>query len=426
LTSSYALDPSRPAAATSRLADRILHVTLFVTTLSGILVFIEPSPYEAFFALFAVACLAAGVTVARRMVPLVLLLIVWNVGGALALVPVADIGNPATYLAVSAYLSMTAIIYASLFARDSERRLATLRTAVILAAVIVSLLGIIGYFNLLPGTALFLENGRARGTFKDPNVFAPFLILPLLFLIQGALIKGLRVRHALAGAIILLGLFLSFSRGAWAHCAGSVLLMVLLLFLTAPNARFRARIVAFVVVSSLVVAGLLATLLSFSTVRNMYTERVSLTQSYDVEHGGRFNTQAAGFRALPEYPNGVGPGLFYKRFGQDPHNVYLNAFYSYGWMGGIAYALLAMLTLFVGFRALWLRTPWQTSLIAVYATYVGVFGEGFIIDTDHWRHYFLLLGLVWGLALASERSRQGAPLPSPAQRASGRPVSAQP
>jgi hypothetical protein len=27
--------------------------------------------------------------------------------------------------------------------------------------------------------------------------------------------------------------------------------------------------------------------------------------------------------------------------------------------------------------------------------------EGFVIDTDHWRHFFLLLGLIWGLAAAT-------------------------
>ena len=28
---------------------------------------------------------------------------------------------------------------------------------------------------------------------------------------------------------------------------------------------------------------------------------------------------------------------------------------------------------------------------------VGVVGESFIIDIDHWRHYFLILGVLWGL-----------------------------
>ena len=39
--------------------------------------------------------------------------------------------------------------------------------------------------------------------------------------------------------------------------------------------------------------------------------------------------------------------------------------------------------------------PWQTYLIAAYAAFVGEAFEGFIVDTNHWRHFFLLLGLTW-------------------------------
>jgi hypothetical protein len=32
-----------------------------------------------------------------------------------------------------------------------------------------------------------------------------------------------------------------------------------------------------------------------------------------------------------------------------------------------------------------------------------VIGESVIIDIDHWRHYFLILGVLWGLMAASAR-----------------------
>ena len=41
-----------------------------------------------------------------------------------------------------------------------------------------------------------------------------------------------------------------------------------------------------------------------------------------------------------------------------------------------------------------------TELPAVYAAYLGV-AESAIIDIDHWRHYFLILGVLWGLMAAS-------------------------
>jgi len=35
--------------------------------------------------------------------------------------------------------------------------------------------------------------------------------------------------------------------------------------------------------------------------------------------------------------------------------------------------------------------------------FIGEVAEGFVIDTDHWRHFFLLLGIIWGLAAATFR-----------------------
>ena len=45
-------------------------------------------------------------------------------------------------------------------------------------------------------------------------------------------------------------------------------------------------------------------------------------------------------------------------------------------------------------------------LIVAYATFVGEAVEGLIVDTDHWRHFFLLLGLIWGLAVATINLRR--------------------
>jgi hypothetical protein len=48
------------------------------------------------------------------------------------------------------------------------------------------------------------------------------------------------------------------------------------------------------------------------------------------------------------------------------------------------------------------------------ATLVGAVAEGFVIDTDHWRHFFLLLGMIWGLSIATlnlvRAERQHAPV----------------
>jgi hypothetical protein len=56
---------------------------------------------------------------------------------------------------------------------------------------------------------------------------------------------------------------------------------------------------------------------------------------------------------------------------------------------------LALLTMVFGLRYLFVATPWKPTMIAVYSAYAGTMVESVIIDSDHWRHGFLLLGVLW-------------------------------
>src|SRR6185312_5493982 len=386
----------------SRLKTRFLHLTLFVTVLTGPFVMFEPAPYEVMTALLALACLFAGVTIDRKLMLPLLLLLIWNVGGLLSLMQVVNDSEAVTFVIISIYMGLTSMVFACLFAHDTVRRIEIMRSAYIICAVIASIIGIIGYFNLLPGAwDQFTRYNRLKSTFKDPNLFGPFAILPLLFIISGALLNGLKLRHIAAGSIILVAVLLSFSRAAWAHFIFSSMLMVALMFVATPSARFRARIATATIVSVAGVAALLVAMLSVGHIGKIFMERASLTQDYDVGEGGRFTRQLESIPVLLQDPNGFGPYQFYKHYGQDPHDVYINAFASYGWLGGISYAALVLITFWIGYATVLKRTPWQQYQIAALAAYTGVAFEGFVIDTDHWRSYYLALGLVWGLAIAT-------------------------
>jgi hypothetical protein len=100
-------------------------------------------------------------------------------------------------------------------------------------------------------------------------------------------------------------------------------------------------------------------------------------------------------------PFGIGPLQFAGFFGEDPHNSYLNAFMSGGWLSGFAYLTLTAVTFATATRFLRADTPWRSSYQVIYAAYLGVAVESAIIDIDHWRHYFLILGVLWGLMVAS-------------------------
>lgn len=389
-------------AAYSRLKTRFLHLTLFVTVLAGPFVMYEPAPYEVMTALLALACVFSGVTIDRKLMLPLLLLMLWNAGGLFSLMPVVNDSDAVTFIIISIYMGLTSMVFACLFAHDTVRRIELMRTAYIIAAVIAAIIGIIGYFDLLPGAwDNFTRYSRLKSTFKDPNLFGPFAILPLLFIISGALTNGLKLRHVAAGSLILVAILLSFSRAAWAHFIFSAMLMVALMFVATPSARFRARIATATVLSIAGVAVLLAGMLSVGHIGNVFKERASLIQDYDAGEGGRFNRQLESIPVLLERPNGFGPFQFHKHYGQDPHDVYLNAFASYGWLGGISYAALVLVTLWAAYTNVLKRTPWQPYLIAALATYTGVVLEGFVIDTDHWRSYYLVMGIVWGLVIAT-------------------------
>ena len=388
-----------------RVAVSLLHGALFLTVLGSFLVFFEPSPYEVLSALLAFTCLLAGVSLDRKLLPLIILLLLYNLGGSFSLIPVIGDEPSRRFILISYYMAFTAIIFAMIFSNDCVRRAEILRRAYILAGVCAALAGIVGYFK---GIDLLTLYGRARGTFKDPNVYGPFMILPMLFLMQSFLARGLRVVSLAAFLIMAAGLFLSFSRAAWAHMVFSSAMMIALLFVTTPSGWFRARLVAFSVMTGLAVAGLLIALLAVGNVGTVFKERASLNQYYDVGESGRFGNQKKSVQELLELPNGYGPLQFRNHYTNDPHQVYLNAFASYGWLGGFSYLALVLITLAIGLRTVFVTTPWQPYFIAVMSTYTGVALEGLIIDTDHWRHYYLLLGLVWGFSIATMNYRRRA------------------
>src|SRR2546429_816757 len=147
--------------------------------------------------------------------PLLLLLFLLNVGYTIAAVPVLDRPNVANWIATSWYMAVTVVFFAMVVSEDTEARLDMLRRGLIVGAMIAALAGIAGYFNLVPGGRdLLTLYDRARGTFKDPNVFSAFLILPALFVLQSVVSDrlGKSFRSSIAFAVIAFAILLAFSR----------------------------------------------------------------------------------------------------------------------------------------------------------------------------------------------------------------------
>ncbi|MBZ0215316.1 MAG: hypothetical protein K8F25_02080, partial [Fimbriimonadaceae bacterium] len=296
------------------------------------------------------------------------------------------------------------IFMAAYIAQNPSENFDRVMRAYSFAAVLASLGAILGYFGLAGplSDSLTLYSGRAKSFFKDPNVLGPFLVAPALFAVHTMLYGKSRFRIWAAGTAFLccVSVFLSFSRGAWGNLVVSGLVYGYLTFITAINIkeRFRLLLIAMIGMCLIVTAGLGA--LSLKKVGDLFKERASLTQTYDTGQFGRFGRQLLGVDLVIKSPLGIGSKQFEKIFPEAPHNVYLNSFILSGWAGGLAYLLLVVWTLGLGFRQSLVRTPWQGVYCVIYAAFVGVALEGVVIDTDHWRHFYLLLGLVWGGALS--------------------------
>jgi hypothetical protein len=392
---------AKPRGGAYALAQRLLDAVLFVTVLTSFVAFVEPSPHDALMFVLLAACIAARVHFDRKLLPLFLLLVVWLAGGLLCLIHVDTQQKPIQYAGTSIYLAIAALTFASLFCDGNVRRLRILHRAYILAALLATAAGYIGFFHLLPGADMFLDNERVSATFKDPNVYGPFLIFPILWLLISLLTRGMKLLHVVTLMLLLGGLLLSFSRGAWGHTVVSVTVGVTILVVVTPDPRMRRRIVALTLAAVVLAAVVLAALMSIDSVHDMILERAKAIQPYDVGPGGRFWLQQLALSTILDYPNGLGPFEFDRIFGLQQHNVYMQCFLVYGWLGGAAYVTLVAVTLMFGLLTVRVATPWQYYLITAYAVFVGEAFEGMIVDTDHWRHFFLMLGLIWGLGAAT-------------------------
>ena len=375
---------------------------------SGI-VFAEPAPVDLALIALIVLLPAAGLVTFRR--PLLVYAVLWLIvvaGGCIGAMSAFDFGVAAKQVFVTFYLSMASVVLAAFIARDPARHVRLIMNAYLLAALVATAAAMIGYFNLVPPlTDLLTEFGRARGTFKDPNVYGAFVVPALVYCLHlGFSGRGMTATLALAATgFLLLGALLSFSRGAWSNAAVSIALFTVLSVVTSGSNRFRLRIAGLVAAAAVAGTLVLGIAIQSPAVSVLLTERAQVEQSYDSLPNGRFAGHETAKTLIASHPLGIGPMQFGGNYhNEDVHEVYLNVLVGHGWLGGAAYVLVVVLTLVLGLAAAFRRGPAQALLLASLSSYAGVAGEGFIVDTDHWRHFFLLMSIIWGVYLASQPS----------------------
>lgn len=306
---------------------------------------------------------------------------------------------------VTLYLALSAVAVGAYIARDPIPRFELVMRFYTLACIIATTAAIVGYFDIVPGTSeTFTKYGRARGTFKDPNVLGAAVIPALSYTIWNVFRAPMKTAIIAAGVtlFLLIGILISFSRGAW---MGAFLVSIAIAWLALISTRKNKDVIRYLVVTVLglvAVAFAITSILQLDSVKTLFEARANLEQSYDLGPDGRFGGQNKAINLILDNPFGIGTKNFAKiHHHEQAHNVYLTMFLYAGWLGGVLYIASVAMSMFVTLLGALKPSPLQSAFI-VTATALAVTAlMGFLVDSDHWRHFFIVMGLSWGLADAA-------------------------
>ncbi len=400
--------------------ETVLRILLFLMLSVGSISFAEPSPYEVVFLVFVPVVLIGHIVLTRVTMTLVFLVLGFLGSEVLALTPYfsdrptitteGTAGATATiYVLETTYLFFSLCIFAIVFTRHTRSRLNIALIAYALSCFIAAVWGIAAYLNVPGVRDSGLIEGRIAGPFKDPNVLGSYSVLGVLFLTQSVLFGAPRWRilSFVALAVVLFGgIFLPLSRGAWGATIFSTLFLGIATFCTADNRRMKRTIIASAAVLAFAAFSAGLVVASNETLRTAVLDRAKLEQDYDSGPAGRFGNQKRSIPMLLDRPLGFGPHRFSFYFELDPHNSYIGAFSSAGWMGGAFFLLFVVVTSTIGLRLAIRPNPFRRQAQVLAPALVSAFFQAVQIDIDHWRFIYLMAGSIWGMEAGRQLLRR--------------------
>lgn len=364
---------------------------------SSAVVKFEPAPFDALFCLLAAFWLASGALLrgqrlailAATLGPYALLQITGIMGST-------DPSESIVAGGVTIYLVLVTPVLASLAGNRRWPVAQALLTGTLAAGVLSSIVCTLAYVGLLPDPDLVMIYERATGGYKDPNVFAAWLVPSFIYAAAMALDtkKHRSVLYSVAAFICGLGLLLAFSRGAWGQCVVALAVMYVLTRLTpGPDGRPRkARPILWLLAGAMG----LGAMIYFSQNEAFMSlwESRSGAQDYDQE---RFLAHREGWTIGLSSLTGLGPGRVDDALGMNVHNTFLHVLIETGWLSLLSYTLFLVAS--IG-RATMLAISAPNGQDRLYfrvaaACLIGLALESWIVDIIHWRHFWYLGALAW-------------------------------
>lgn len=395
-----------------RLESRALIWFLGLTLATSSIVFIEPAPYDFLVVILLVTSLATGLRFPREVGVALLLLSCFVLGNLIAAVASADPATTIRSLSIRIYMVLAWCLFVSVIAANPVRMLHTIWLGYMVAAAIAAAWAMLEYFDII-SFGIEQPGFRAKGSFKDANVYAPFLIPVAIYALsrvandEGGLRK---LMYAALYLIMAFGVLLSFSRGAWLNFVISSATASILILVGMSGYRARLRWLLLNVILIFAAFLLLGGSATQSNVAERLAQRAVLTQKYDVARGGRFYTQKQAITRIGTTPQGIGPGRSDEEFGLEPHNLFLHVFVEGGWLAGIAFLSFIALGFYRSLELFRWDEALRDDFFVVFASAIGVITQSLFIDSTHWRHMWLLFAMLWGLIIVHQRAKSDGPV----------------
>lgn len=243
--------------------------------------------------------------------------------------------------------------------------------------------------------------GRPSGFFKDPNVLGAFVVTGALYAMNKILFGERReiLRYTLVFLFLLISIVLTFSRGSLLNLIVGIFFLGFVSLITKRSKRF------FAVFSVALIVAILSVPVILEVFRQSFRFRGA--QWYDIY--GRAMAWKAGVELFKSYPLGIGPGQFedysldYQksmggamlRLTPSAHNFYLRVLAENGIIGLtlVIGALATASLVLVKSR----RIIYSSDISWIFSCLVGIVVQSFVIDTLHWRHFWILFGFLISL-----------------------------
>jgi len=288
---------------------------------------------------------------------------------------------------------------------NSTKRARLVAGAYVYGAASVAVLGTLAlWVPTLASAGFDPDFYRVRSSFQDPNVFGHFMIPAMLIVLDDLLtpriLPGSRLLKFALLAATSLGIVFSYSRSSW---AGAVLgaFIVFAVHLTRRGGTSSApKILALAILATVAISFTIT-----STGSGEFIDERAKLQRYDSD---RFATQRAGLKLAASHPLGVGPGQFENHLRIAAHSSYVRAVAEHGVLGLVTLVALMFLTLLIAARnAIFGRHTYGIGSGALFASWTAILFASFVIDTVHWRHLWLVAGLIWAGSLRPRSPREG-------------------